>query len=128
MGKTSKEIHINQALVMTSGYDVIEASKKEFFEDCRPWIQYATTAELFDDGTLVINVITGDFVKLAPAPKIGDFLMRAIGRCGVEKIREIVYGHSVHCEVEGMRRFIDSRQGWCKRKILANLASSEKEG
>ena len=55
----------------------------------------------------------------------GDIIIEAIHKNGIEKVRELVYGkglNNFHNEVEGMRKFIESRQDWCKDQILNSLS------
>ena len=39
----------------------------------------------------------------------------------INKLRELVYGNNLHNEIEGMRKFIESRQDWCKKQIIDSL-------
>ncbi len=51
---------------------------------------------------------------------ITQFIVNKIKEVGIEKVREIVYGNGL-LEIEGMRLFIESRQKWCKEKIINEL-------
>jgi hypothetical protein len=52
---------------------------------------------------------------------IGDKLVEAYHNIGIAELRLKVYGLDYHNEIEGMRKFIESRQDWCKDNILKSL-------
>lgn len=45
----------------------------------------------------------------------------------INKLRELVYDGNLHYEIEGMRKFIESRQDWCKDKITNDLSAYKQE-
>jgi hypothetical protein len=57
----------------------------------------------------------------------GDRILNARGRIGPEALRAIVYGaDQEHCETEAMRKFINSRQKWCRNQIMEAIKIATK--
>ncbi len=50
-----------------------------------------------------------------------DFVKESIVKNGIEATRKIVYGEAEQYEYIGMAKFINSRQRWCKKRILKSL-------
>ena len=52
---------------------------------------------------------------------IYEILTNAIDKESIIMVRKKIYGDNRHCEIEAMRLFIDSRQEWCKERLLTSL-------
>lgn len=56
-------------------------------------------------------------------PNTTDKILKAINKNSLIAVRRAIYGldtYRTH-EAEAMRRFIESRQDWCKDEIIKNL-------
>ena len=51
----------------------------------------------------------------------GDKLLKFGRSKGIEELRKVVYCGNIHNEIEGMRKFIESRQKWCRYIIMGQI-------
>lgn len=51
---------------------------------------------------------------------LGDKLIE-LAHKDISALRELVYKGNLHYEIEGMRKFIESRQDWCRDRIIQQV-------